>query len=142
MLKVRQMWTLGVNMKGWLVPVSLWLVHWARRTGRYNRFLSCLGCSHQPSTKYYLPHSTLFQYISPYRPATWAGSRAGSPVYVSLLSPINLSSLLALQDYLQPAVVTSVHSSGPDWPSLVTAQKIIWQKHILHIGFNEYSAMA
>ncbi len=27
---------------------------------RYNRFLSCLGCSSQPSTKYFLPHHTLF----------------------------------------------------------------------------------
>ncbi len=30
-------------------------------------FLSCLGCSSQPSTKYYLPHRTLFHFISPYR---------------------------------------------------------------------------
>jgi hypothetical protein len=33
----------------------------------YNRFLSCLGCSSQPSTKYYFPHRTLFHFISPYR---------------------------------------------------------------------------
>jgi hypothetical protein len=37
--------------------------------------LSCLGCFGQPSTKYYLPHRTLFHR---------AGSRAGSPVSVSL----------------------------------------------------------
>jgi hypothetical protein len=29
------------------------------------RFLSCLGCSSQPSTKYYFPHRTLFHFISP-----------------------------------------------------------------------------
>jgi hypothetical protein len=51
---------------------------------RYNRFLSCLGCSSQSSIKHYFPSCTLFHFISPYRPATWAGSRAGSPVSVSL----------------------------------------------------------
>jgi hypothetical protein len=45
-----------------------------------NRFVSCLECSSQPSTKYYFPHRTLFHIISPHRPATWTGSRAGSPV--------------------------------------------------------------
>jgi hypothetical protein len=29
-------------------------------------------------------HCTLFHFFSPHRPATWAGSRAGSPVSVSL----------------------------------------------------------
>jgi hypothetical protein len=51
----------------------------------YNRFLSCLGCSGQASTKYYFPHRTLFHFISSHRPAAWPGSRAGSPVSVSLL---------------------------------------------------------
>jgi hypothetical protein len=32
---------------------------------RYSRLLSCLGCSSQPRTKYYVPHRTLFHFISP-----------------------------------------------------------------------------
>jgi hypothetical protein len=40
---------------------------------RYNRFLSCLGCCSQHSTKYYFPHRTLFHLISPHRPAGQAG---------------------------------------------------------------------
>jgi hypothetical protein len=31
---------------------------------RYSRLLSCLGCSSQPRTKYYVPHRTLFHVIS------------------------------------------------------------------------------
>jgi hypothetical protein len=50
----------------------------------YIRFLSCLVCPSQPSTKYYFPRRTFFHFISPYRPATWTGSRAGSPVSESL----------------------------------------------------------
>ncbi len=56
---------------------------------QYSTFLSCLGSSSQPSTNYYFPHRTLFRFISPHRPATWAGSRAGSPVSVSL-APLKL----------------------------------------------------
>ncbi len=51
---------------------------------QYCRFLSCLGCSSKPSTKYYFTHCTLFLFFSPRRPATWAGSHAESPVSVSL----------------------------------------------------------
>jgi hypothetical protein len=58
---------------------------------RYKRFLSCLGCASQRSTKYYFPHYTLFPFISPHHSATWAGSRAGSPVSVSLVSSIELT---------------------------------------------------
>jgi hypothetical protein len=36
-----------------------------------------------PSTKYYFLYRTLFHLISFHRPATWAGSRAGSPVSVN-----------------------------------------------------------
>ncbi len=43
-------------------------------------FLSCLGCSCQPSTKYFFPHRTMFQIMCPHSSATWAGSRAGPPV--------------------------------------------------------------
>ncbi len=41
-------------------------------------------CSSQLSIKYYFPRSIFFHFISPHRPATWAGSRAGSPVSGSL----------------------------------------------------------
>ncbi len=47
---------------------------------RYKRFSFCLGCSRRPSTKYFFPHRTSFQFLCPHRPASWAGSRAGSPV--------------------------------------------------------------
>ncbi len=53
-------------MKG----VLPWLVRWTRHAG-INRFLSCLGCSSQPRTKYFFPH-----FISPHR-------RDVSPVSVS-----------------------------------------------------------
>jgi hypothetical protein len=49
-----------------------------------------LGCSSRPSTKYFFPHRTQFRFLCPHRPASWAGSRAGSPVskYVSLVQNI------------------------------------------------------
>jgi hypothetical protein len=66
-------------MKGFL----LWLALWACRAGTKS-LLSCLGCSGQPCTKYFFPHRTLFRFMCPHRPATWAvhwaGSRAGPPV--------------------------------------------------------------
>jgi len=34
----------------------------------------------RPSTKYLFPHCTLFLFMCPYRPATWARSRARSSV--------------------------------------------------------------
>jgi hypothetical protein len=49
-------------------------------SSQYSRFLSCLGCFNQPSTKYYVSHRTLFHFISTHHPATWAGGRAGPPV--------------------------------------------------------------
>jgi hypothetical protein len=62
-------------MKG----VLPWLVRWACRASTRN-FLSCLGCSIRPSSKYVFPHCPLFQFICPHRPASWAGSRAGSSI--------------------------------------------------------------
>jgi hypothetical protein len=41
------------------------LVRWT--CYRYKRFLSCLGCSSRPSTKYVFPHRTLFQFFVPIR---------------------------------------------------------------------------
>jgi hypothetical protein len=56
---------------------------------RYQIVFFCLGCSSQPSTKYFSPHRTLFHFLCPHRPASKAGSRAGSPVSwrVSLVIP-------------------------------------------------------
>ncbi len=64
------------------------MVRWVIRT--VQQILSCLGCSSQPSTKYFFPHRTLFPFISPHRPGTWAGSRAGSPLSVCLVVYIYL----------------------------------------------------
>ncbi len=40
---------------------------------RYKRFLSCLGCSNQNSTKYFfsLPHTFWHYCMCPHRPAIW-----------------------------------------------------------------------
>jgi hypothetical protein len=46
---------------------------------RYKRFLFCLGCSNRPSTKYFFPPCTLFQFLCPHRPTSWPGSHAVSP---------------------------------------------------------------
>jgi hypothetical protein len=41
---------------------------------RYKRFLFRLGCSSQPSTKnFFLTIYTLFQFLCPHCPASWAG---------------------------------------------------------------------
>ncbi len=74
MLKLSQMWTQRVQMKGVFPLVGL-----LGSSCRYKRLLSCLGCP------VFFPHRTLFQFICPHRPANWAGSRAGPPVseYVS-----------------------------------------------------------
>jgi hypothetical protein len=50
-------------MKG----VLSWLVRWVRLP--IERFLFCLGCFSRPSTKYYFPQRTLFQFICPNRPS-------------------------------------------------------------------------
>jgi hypothetical protein len=47
---------------------------------RYKRFLSYLGCSCRLSAKYFFPHCTLFHFVCPHRPASWAGSCARSTV--------------------------------------------------------------
>ncbi len=39
---------------------------------RYNRFLSFIGCSLQPSTKCYFLTAHSFTFISPHRSSTWA----------------------------------------------------------------------
>jgi hypothetical protein len=59
-----------------------WLVRLAC-SSRYNtcRFLSCLGCSSQPRTKYYFTHCTLFHFISPR-----VGQQHGQAVVLDRLS--------------------------------------------------------
>ncbi len=52
--------------------------------------LFCLGCSGQPSTKYFFPQRTLFKFMCPYRPASWAGSHAGPPVSECVSPWVNL----------------------------------------------------
>jgi hypothetical protein len=37
---------------------------------QYKRFLSCLGCSSRPSTKYIFPHRTLVHFLCTHRPAS------------------------------------------------------------------------
>jgi hypothetical protein len=58
---------------------------------RQKRFLSCLGCSSKPGTKYYFLTAHFFAFLVPIaqQPGQWAGSRAGSPVYVSLSLPLS-----------------------------------------------------
>jgi hypothetical protein len=53
-----------------------WLVRWACRAGtrHFGPALAALVGSVQ---NIFFPHRTLFQFICPYRPASWADSRAG-----------------------------------------------------------------
>jgi hypothetical protein len=53
---------------------------------RYKRLLSFRGCSGQPSTEYFFPHRTLFQFMFPQRPASWAAGCAG-PLVSECVSP-------------------------------------------------------
>jgi hypothetical protein len=71
------MGTQRVQMNG----VLPWLVRWTRRAGTIDIFF-CLGCSSQPSTKYYFLTAHFFTLLVPIalQPGYWAGRRAGSPV--------------------------------------------------------------
>ncbi len=55
--------------------------------------LFSLCSSSWPWTKYFFPHSKLFQFRCLHQPANWTGSRAGSPVsqYVSLVWTLLIS---------------------------------------------------
>jgi hypothetical protein len=83
--KLGQMETPRVHRNG----VLLWFV---RHASTKKISLPCFYCSSRPSTKYFFPHRTLFQFICPYRPA----SRVGSPVfyYVSLARTLYCRSLV------------------------------------------------
>ncbi len=68
------MGTYVVQMKG----VLSWLFRWARRAGSRVCY-PALADNSQSNTKIF-PHRTLFHFMCPYHPATWADSDAGSPV--------------------------------------------------------------
>ncbi len=85
------MGTQRVQMK----EVLPWLVAWLVVPCRYKRFLFCHGCSSRPMQ---YPRRTLFHFLCPHRPASWACSRAGSPVskFVSLSENISVFSLMGI----------------------------------------------
>ncbi len=62
--------------------VNRWACH-----ARTIDFCSALAAEVGPEYKIFFPHRTLFHFFCPHRPASWTGSRAGSPVslYVSLV---------------------------------------------------------
>ncbi len=75
------------NSKSTNEMILPWLVGSLVLSCRYKRFLFNLGSSSRHSSKYFFPHHTLFPFLCPHRPASWAGSRAGLPVsqYLSLV---------------------------------------------------------
>jgi hypothetical protein len=62
-------------MKG----IRPWMVCWACRAGKRD-FCTALAAGVGPVQKDFFPLHTLFQLFCPHSPASWAGSRAGSPV--------------------------------------------------------------
>ncbi len=70
------MGTQSVQMK-WVLS---WLVRWACRTG-IRDFCSALAAVVGPVQNVFFPHRrTLVKFLCHRRPASWAGSRAGSTV--------------------------------------------------------------
>ncbi len=61
LLKLRSMGT-----RRWLNNKGPSLVGPLDSSCRYNRSLSCLGCSSQPNTKYYFPRRTFFTFLLPF----------------------------------------------------------------------------
>ncbi len=59
----------------------------------------------QRRTKYHFPLHTFFHFSSPHRPATWVGSRAGSPASVSLSKATSRSTADGPAHRLQSTVV-------------------------------------
>jgi hypothetical protein len=66
-------------MKG----VLPWLACWARRSGTRD-FSRALAALISPVQNNIFLTARFFHFISPHPPETWEGSRAGSPVSVSL----------------------------------------------------------
>ncbi len=79
------------NWGKWGLQENIWkrsflgFVLWARCAGTID-FCPAMAALVMPSKKYYFSHRPLFHFISLYRPATWAGSCAGSPVSESLVN--------------------------------------------------------
>ncbi len=109
LVKLRQMGTQGVHLKG----VLPWLIRWSYRAGTRD-FLSCLGCFSWPSTIFF-HHCTLFHFVCPHRPASWAGSRAGSPDYFHHNLPFECID----KSYKVLAQSLHIESFGSLWPILV-----------------------
>jgi hypothetical protein len=65
-----------------------WFVRWAFRVGTID-FCPPLAALSPVQNIIFLTH-TLFHFISPQCPATWAGSRVGSPVSWSLVCGMSL----------------------------------------------------
>jgi hypothetical protein len=67
-----------------------WLVCWARRAGTRNFYIALAALAQY---KIFFPHHTLFRFMCPHRPATWAGNHAWPPVCkcVSLGTPMPLT---------------------------------------------------
>jgi hypothetical protein len=78
------MGTLGVHIKG----VLPWLVRWALRGGTRD-FCPALAALVSPVQNITFLIAHFFTFLVPIaqQPGQWAGSRAGSPVSVSLFAP-------------------------------------------------------
>jgi hypothetical protein len=70
-------------MKG----VFPWLVPWTRRADTRD-FYPALAALVGPGQNIF-PHRTLFLFMCPHRPATWAGSRAGPPISECVFSMLH-----------------------------------------------------
>jgi|688.fasta_scaffold709474_1 hypothetical protein len=69
-----------------------WSVRYARRAGTIDFCPTLAALVSQVRIQILFPCRTLFHFISPHRPATWASSLAGSPVSVSLVQILEGSS--------------------------------------------------
>ena len=81
------------------------LVRWGGFAGTRD-FCPALGALVGPVQTFCFPHRTLlFQLLFPHRPASWTGSRAGSPVslYLSLVIAVEREELL--YSFLSPFLV-------------------------------------
>ncbi len=56
------------------------LIRWACRAGTKSFYSALAALDGQVKTFFFTLYCTLFQILCPHCPASWAGSRAGSPV--------------------------------------------------------------
>ncbi len=102
-MNLRQMEALGVRMQGVLPR----LVRWARRAVTRD-FCPALAALISPGQNIIFLTAHFFHFISPHHSATLPGSRAGSPVSVSLCSTLTHS---------------QQHFNAPISPYLTSAEK-------------------